>query len=55
MSSFLLSEKCFRLIMCSFQYAESRKLRLKVNGYKDYTEPVGINDVPKGPISVAVA
>lgn len=37
------------------KYAESRKLRLKVNGYKDYTEPVGIDDVPKGPISVAAA
>lgn len=27
-------------------YAESRKLRLRVNGYKDYIEPAGLNDVP---------
>lgn len=28
-------------------YAESRKLRLKVNGYKDYIEPSGLNEVPR--------
>jgi hypothetical protein len=27
-------------------YAESRKLRLKVNGYKDYVEPAGLDEVP---------
>ncbi|CAI6341042.1 unnamed protein product [Periconia digitata] len=27
-------------------YAESRKLRLRVNGYKDYVEPANLNDVP---------
>lgn len=27
-------------------YAESRKLRLKVNGYKDYIEPGGLDEVP---------
>lgn len=27
-------------------YAESRKLRLKVNGYKDYVEPAGLEEVP---------
>ena len=27
-------------------YAESRKLRLAVNGYKDYIEPASINEVP---------
>lgn len=27
-------------------YAESRKLRLKVNGYKDYVEPEGLQEVP---------
>ena len=27
-------------------YAESRKLRLRVNGYKDYIEPSSIMDVP---------
>lgn len=27
-------------------YAESRKLRLQVNGYKDYIEPSSINEVP---------
>lgn len=27
-------------------YAESRKLRLKVNGYNDYIEPAGLKDVP---------
>lgn len=27
-------------------YAESRKLRLRVNGHKDYVEPVGLNEVP---------
>ena len=27
-------------------YAESRKLRLKVNGYKDHVEPGGLDDVP---------
>jgi hypothetical protein len=27
-------------------YAESRKLRLRVNGYRDYVEPAGINEVP---------
>lgn len=27
-------------------YAESRKLRLRVNGYKTYVEPAGINEVP---------
>lgn len=28
------------------QYAESRKLRLKVNGYKDYIEPKSVAEVP---------
>lgn len=27
-------------------YAESRKLRLRVNGFKDYIEPASINEVP---------
>jgi len=27
-------------------YAESRKLRLQVNGYRDYIEPDGLKDVP---------
>ncbi|PVH96750.1 heme-dependent catalase [Periconia macrospinosa] len=27
-------------------YAESRKLRLRVNGYKDYIEPESLNEVP---------
>lgn len=27
-------------------YAESRKLRLRVNGFKDYIEPESIKDVP---------
>ena len=27
-------------------YAESRKLRLGVNGYRDYIEPGGIQEVP---------
>lgn len=27
-------------------YAESRKLRLSVNGFKDYIEPSGLADVP---------
>ncbi|TID12998.1 hypothetical protein E6O75_ATG10137 [Venturia nashicola] len=27
-------------------YAESRKLRLRVNGYKDYFEPSSLNEVP---------
>lgn len=27
-------------------YAESRKLRLRVNGYRDYIEPGSINEVP---------
>ncbi|KAK5128126.1 hypothetical protein LTR08_004179 [Meristemomyces frigidus] len=27
-------------------YAESRKLRLRVNGYKDYVEPAGVKEVP---------
>ena len=27
-------------------YAESRKLRLRVNGYKDYVEPSSLNEVP---------
>ena len=27
-------------------YAESRKLRLKVNGYDSYVEPAGLNEVP---------
>ena len=27
-------------------YAESRKLRLRVNGFKDYTEPSHLRDVP---------
>lgn len=27
-------------------YAESRKLRLKVNGYKDYIEPASLKEVP---------
>lgn len=27
-------------------YAESRKLRLRVNGYKDYIEPASFKDVP---------
>jgi hypothetical protein len=27
-------------------YAESRKLRLRVNGYKDYVEPAGLSEVP---------
>lgn len=27
-------------------YAESRKLRMQVNGYKDYIEPGSINEVP---------
>lgn len=27
-------------------YAESRKLRLRVNGYKDYIEPAGLKEVP---------
>ena len=29
-------------------YAESRKLRLKVNGYKDYIEPGSVKEVPVG-------
>lgn len=32
-------------------YAESRKLRMQVNGFKDYIEPGSINEVPV-PISV---
>jgi hypothetical protein len=27
-------------------YAESRKLRLQVNGYKNYIEPAGLEEVP---------
>jgi len=27
-------------------YAESRKLRLRVNGYRDYVEPAGLSEVP---------
>jgi len=27
-------------------YAESRKLRLRVNGYRDYVEPAGLGEVP---------
>lgn len=27
-------------------YAESRKLRLQVNGYKNYVEPAGLDEVP---------
>ena len=27
-------------------YAESRKLRLRVNGYKDYVEPKSLHEVP---------
>jgi hypothetical protein len=27
-------------------YAESRKLRLRVNGYNDYIEPAGLDEVP---------
>lgn len=27
-------------------YAESRKLRLRVNGYKDYIEPASLAEVP---------
>ena len=27
-------------------YAESRKLRLKINGYKDYIEPASVKEVP---------
>jgi hypothetical protein len=27
-------------------YAESRKLRLGVNGYRDYVEPGGLSEVP---------
>jgi hypothetical protein len=27
-------------------YAESRKLRLKVNGYKDYVEPASVTEIP---------
>lgn len=27
-------------------YAESRKLRLRVNGFRDYVEPEGLKDVP---------
>ena len=27
-------------------YAESRKLRLRVNGYKDYIEPASLSEVP---------
>lgn len=27
-------------------YAESRKLRLRVNGHKDHVEPVGLSEVP---------
>lgn len=27
-------------------YAESRKLRLRVNGYRDYVEPASLTDVP---------
>ncbi|KAF1965666.1 hypothetical protein BU23DRAFT_584926 [Bimuria novae-zelandiae CBS 107.79] len=27
-------------------YAESRKLRLRVNGHRDYVEPTGLNEVP---------
>jgi hypothetical protein len=37
------------------QYAESRKLRLKVNGYKDYIEPKSVAEVPAGPVPVAAA
>lgn len=37
------------------QYAESRKLRLKVNGYKDYIEPKSVTEVPAGPLPVAAA
>lgn len=36
-------------------YAESRKLRLKVNGYKDYIEPKSVAEVPAGPVPVAAA
>ncbi|WPH03045.1 heme-dependent catalase [Acrodontium crateriforme] len=34
-------------------YAESRKLRLAMNGYKDYIEPSSVNEVP-APVSVPV-
>ena len=27
-------------------YAESRKLRLRVNGFKDYIEPAHLNEIP---------
>lgn len=27
-------------------YAESRKLRLQVNGYRNYIEPIGLDEVP---------
>jgi hypothetical protein len=27
-------------------YAESRKLRLRVNGFKDYVEPESLKEVP---------
>jgi hypothetical protein len=27
-------------------YAESRKLRLRVNGYRDYVEPDSLREVP---------
>ena len=43
------------LILPLLQYAESRKLRLKVNGYKDYIEPKSVAEVPAGPVPVAAA
>ena len=27
-------------------YAESRKLRLRVNGFKDYVEPASLSELP---------
>jgi hypothetical protein len=40
------STNCIRRVI----YAESRKLRLRLNGFKegDYVEPEGIEDVPMG-------
>ena len=35
------------------KYAESRKLRLKVNGYTDYIEPRSVKQIPQCPVHAA--
>lgn len=36
-------------------YAESRKLRLHVNGHKDYVEPAGLKDVPTSSVAPQIS